>query len=250
MVVNPILIVSFFTRAVVFFRACFLPLYYILFLHLENFIFSRRRKTISRVTYKKKTMSPPAAFVRRASRLLACSSSSSSLTPTTHIAAAGAFNNNNNDIKKREFKTSSSSSVDLGAEAEELGFAPNPKHNQTFAPSDPIFMSQFVYHADFIKSQMKECSSSASMGEKECARMLAQIGGKMRCYYKATTGEFDGLVIYSFPKNHDVHTFEQIVKSSGLIGKMYTTKLMTSEDANTALKAAKDLVDKYGGGGL
>jgi len=194
-------------------------------------------------------MSPPAAFVRRASRLLACSSSSSSLTPTTHIAAAGAFNNNN-DIKKREFKTSSSSSVDLGAEAEELGFAPNPKHNQTFAPSDPIFMSQFVYHADFIKSQMKECSSSASMGEKECARMLAQIGGKMRCYYKATTGEFDGLVIYSFPKNHDVHTFEQIVKSSGLIGKMYTTKLMTSEDANTALKAAKDLVDKYGGGGL
>lgn len=203
-----------------------------------------------RALHKKKTMSPPAAFVRRASRLLACSSSSSSLTPTTHIAAAGAFNNNTN-IKKREFKTSSSSSVDLGAEAEELGFAPNPKHNQTFAPSDPIFMSQFVYHADFIKSQMKECSSSsASMGEKECARMLAQIGGKMRCYYKATTGEFDGLVIYSFPKNHDVHTFEQIVKSSGLIGKMYTTKLMTSEDANTALKAAKDLVDKYGGGGL
>jgi len=196
-------------------------------------------------------MSPPAAFVRRgASRLLACSSSSSSFTVAA--AAAGAFNNNNNNnIIKREFKTSSSSSIDLGAEAEELAFAPNPKHNQTFAPSDPIFMSQFVYHADFIKSQMKECSSSsASMGEKECARMLAQIGGKMRCYYKATTGEFDGLVIYSFPKNHDVHTFEQIVKSSGLIGKMYTTKLMTSEDANTALKAAKDLVDKYGGGGL
>jgi uncharacterized protein with GYD domain len=192
-------------------------------------------------------MSPPAAFVRRASRLLACSSSSSSFT-----AAAGAFNNNNNNNNnnKREFKTSSSSSIDLGAEAEELAFAPNPKHNQTFAPSDPIFMSQFVYHSDFIKSQMKECSSISPHGEKECAKMLAQIGGKMRCYYKATTGEFDGLVIYSFPKNHDVHTFEQIVKSSGLIGKMYTTKLMTSEDANTALKAAKDLVDKYGGGGL
>jgi uncharacterized protein with GYD domain len=194
-------------------------------------------------------MSPPAAFVRRASRLLACSSSSSSFTAAraSTLAAPGAFNN-----IKREFKTSSSSSIDLGAEAEELAFAPNPKHNQTFAPSDPIFMSQFVYHADFIKSQMKDCSSSPALshGEKECAKMLAQIGGKMRCYYKATTGEFDGLVIYSFPKNHDVHTFEQIVKSSGLIGKMYTTKLMPSEDANTALKAAKDLVDKYGGGGL
>lgn len=208
---------------------------------MKNFIFPERRK--ARFL---KTMSPPAAFVRRgASRLFACSSSSSSFTVA---AAAGAFNN----IKKREFKTSSSSSIDLGAEAEELAFAPNPKHNQTFAPSDPIFMSQFVYHSDFIDSQMKECSSSSSSshGEKECAKMLAQIGGKMRCYYKATTGEFDGLVIYSFPKNHDVHTFEQIVKSSGLIGKMYTTKLMTSEDANTALKAAKDLVDKYGGGGL
>ena len=215
---------------------------------LKNFIFSRERRKARFF----KTMSPPAAFVRRgASRLLACSSSSSSFTVAA--AAAGAFNNNNNNnIIKREFKTSSSSSIDLGAEAEELAFAPNPKHNQTFAPSDPIFMSQFVYHSDFIDSQMKECSSSSSYshGEKECAKMLAQIGGKMRCYYKATTGEFDGLVIYSFPKNHDVHTFEQIVKSSGLIGKMYTTKLMTSEDANTALKAAKDLVDKYGGGGL
>ena len=218
-------------------------------LMLKNFIFSRARRRKARFF---KTMSPPAAFVRRgASRLLACSSSSSSFTVAA--AAAGAFNNNNNNnIIKREFKTSSSSSIDLGAEAEELAFAPNPKHNQTFAPSDPIFMSQFVYHSDFIDSQMKECSSSSSYshGEKECAKMLAQIGGKMRCYYKATTGEFDGLVIYSFPKNHDVHTFEQIVKSSGLIGKMYTTKLMTSEDANTALKAAKDLVDKYGGGGL
>ena len=49
-------------------------------------------------------------------------------------------------------------------------------------------------------------------------------------------------------KNHDAHAFEQIVKSSGKIEKMYTTKLMTSEDAELALKAAKELVDKYGGG--
>lgn len=146
----------------------------------------------------------------------------------------------------------------LGAEAEELAFAPNksPKHNQLFAPSDPIFMSQFLYNSAFIKKQMSEASSSSSSnenksgisGEKECAKMLAQIGGHMKSYYKATTGEYDGLVIYSFPKNHDVHTFEQIVKSSGLIEKVYTTKLMTSEDGDVALRAAKELVDKYGGG--
>ena len=131
----------------------------------------------------------------------------------------------------------------LGAEAEELAFAPNksPKHNQLFAPSDPIFMSQFLYNSAFIKKQMSEASSSSSnenksgvSGEKECAKMLAQIGGHMKSYYKATTGEYDGLVIYSFPKNHDVHTFEQIVKSSGLIEKVYTTKLMTSEDGDVA----------------
>ena len=140
----------------------------------------------------------------------------------------------------------------LGAEAEELAFAPNksPKHNQLFAPSDPIFMSQFLYNSAFIKKQMSVCSSNnkSASGEKECAKMLAQIGGHMKSYYKATTGEYDGLVIYSFPKNHDVHTFEQIVKSSGLIEKVYTTKLMTSEDSDVALRAAKELVDKYGGG--
>ena len=135
-------------------------------------------------------------------------------------------------------------------------------------------MSQFAYRSDVIRAQMwsndfegekkgtttKTTTKTNNNGgddgetqhifsqEKECARMLAQIGGTMRAYYKATTGEYDGVVVYSFPKNHDAHAFEQIVKSSGKIEKMYTTKLMTSEDAELALKAAKELVDKYGGG--
>ena len=163
--------------------------------------------------------------------------------------------------------------TDLGAEAEELAFAPSKKHhNQTFGKSDAIFMSQFAYRSDVIRAQMwsndvegekKKKTNTTNGGgggggggddetifsqEKECARMLAQIGGTMRAYYKATTGEYDGVVVYSFPKNHDAHAFEQIVKSSGKIEKMYTTKLMTSEDAELALKAAKELVDKYGGG--
>ena len=193
-----------------------------------------------------------ASFARRAlyssssSPLSCCCSSSRSFVATTiHGVSAGTLSRQTNDP--------------LGAEAEELAFAPNksPKHNQLFAPSDPIFMSQFLYNSAFIKKQMSEASSSSSSndtksggisGEKECAKMLAQIGGHMKSYYKATTGEYDGLVIYSFPKNHDVHTFEQIVKSSGLIEKVYTTKLMTSEDSDVALRAAKELVDKYGGG--
>lgn len=186
-----------------------------------------------------------ASFARRAlsssssSPLSCCCSSSRSFVATTiHGVRAGTLSRQTNDP--------------LGAEAEELAFAPNksPKHNQLFAPSDPIFMSQFLYNSAFIKKQMSEASSNnkSASGEKECAKMLAQIGGHMKSYYKATTGEYDGLVIYSFPKNHDVHTFEQIVKSSGLIEKVYTTKLMTSEDGDVALRAAKELVDKYGGG--
>ena len=160
------------------------------------------------------------------------------------------------------FSTQHATTTDLGAEAEELAFAPSKKHhNQTFGKSDAIFMSQFAYRSDVIRAQMwsndeREKSTKTTDGddetifsqEKECARMLAQIGGTMRAYYKATTGEYDGVVVYSFPKNHDAHAFEQIVKSSGKIEKMYTTKLMTSEDAELALKAAKELVDKYGGG--
>lgn len=185
-----------------------------------------------------------ASFARRAlsssssSPLSCCCSSSRSFVATTiHGVSAGTLSRQTNDP--------------LGAEAEELAFAPNKsKHNQLFAPSDPIFMSQFLYNSAFIKKQMSEASSNnkSASGEKECAKMLAQIGGHMKSYYKATTGEYDGLVIYSFPKNHDVHTFEQIVKSSGLIEKVYTTKLMTSEDSDVALRAAKELVDKYGGG--
>ena len=186
-----------------------------------------------------------ASFARRAlsssssSPLSCCCPSSRSFVATTiHGVSAGTLSRQTNDP--------------LGAEAEELAFAPNksPKHNQLFAPSDPIFMSQFLYNSAFIKKQMSEASSNnkSASGEKECAKMLAQIGGHMKSYYKATTGEYDGLVIYSFPKNHDVHTFEQIVKSSGLIEKVYTTKLMTSEDGDVALRAAKELVDKYGGG--
>ena len=160
------------------------------------------------------------------------------------------------------FSTQHATTTDLGAEAEELAFAPSKKHhNQTFGKSDAIFMSQFAYRSDVIRAQMwsndeREKSTKTTDGddetifsqEKECARMLAQIGGTMRAYYKATTGEYDGVVVYSFPKNHDAHAFEQIVKSSGKIEKMYTTKLMTSEDAELALRAAKELVDKYGGG--
>ena len=188
-----------------------------------------------------------ASFARRAlsssssSPLSVCSSSSrrSFVATTIRGVSAGTLSRQTtNDL--------------LGAEAEELAFAPNksPKHNQLFAPSDPIFMSQFLYNSAFIKKQMSVCSSNnkSASGEKECAKMLAQIGGHMKSYYKATTGEYDGIVIYSFPKNHDVHTFEQIVKSSGLIEKVYTTKLMTSEDSDVALRAAKELVDKYGGG--
>jgi uncharacterized protein with GYD domain len=186
-----------------------------------------------------------ASFARRAlsssssSPLSCCSSSRSIASTTINGVSAGNLLRQTNDP--------------LGAEAEELAFAPNKsKHNQLFAPSDPIFMSQFLYDSEFIKKQMREITNSSSSqnvsGEKECAKMLAQIGGTMKSYYKATTGEYDGVVIYSFPKNHDVHTFEQIVKSSGLIEKVYTTKLMTSEDSDVALRAAKELVDKYGGG--
>ena len=173
--------------------------------------------------------------------------------------------------QQQQQRASFTTTTDLGAEAEELAFAPSKKHhNQTFGKSDAIFMSQFAYRSDVIRAQMWSNDEGEKKGtttkttktnnggddgettifsqEKECARMLAQIGGTMRAYYKATTGEYDGVVVYSFPKNHDAHAFEQIVKSSGKIEKMYTTKLMTSEDAELALKAAKELVDKYGGG--
>jgi uncharacterized protein with GYD domain len=137
--------------------------------------------------------------------------------------------------------------LNLAAELEEHEFAP-PIHGQIFTPADPIFMSQFMYTKEHVKEQLRE-SDKADM-EKECALMLARLGGQLRAYYKATTGEFDGVVIYSFKKNHDVHTFEQIVKSSGIVDRMYTTKLMTSEDARVAMKAAKVLVDKFGSKGL
>ena len=158
----------------------------------------------------------------------------------------------------------------LGAEAEESEFAATAQHKhhtQKFMPSDPIFMTQFTYssgvvkqHMDAIRTKNKNKKSSSSsnseysvdesatklpVGERECAKMLAKLSGTLKCYYKCTTGQFDGVMVYTFPKNHDVHCFEQIIKSSGNVRDMYTTKLMTSDDAKKALTAAKELVESF-----
>ena len=182
----------------------------------------------------------------------------SSNTPPTEEPPKEGF------VFSTRHQNATTTTTDLGAEAEELCVCPSKKHShQTFGKSDAISMSQFAYRSDVIRAQMwsndfvegekkkKKTNTTHGGGDDEtqifsqekesalaCSRRLVAPCGRI---IKPRPRDTAARVVYSFPKNHDAHAFEQIVKSSGKIEKMYTTKLMTSEDAELALKAAKEL---------
>jgi hypothetical protein len=60
------------------------------------------------------------------------------------------------------------------------------------------------------------------------------------------TGEYDGMMIYSLPFNHDVKTFDLVAKASGAFQSMRTTKLISGVDmqgcATQAMEVSSHLV--------
>lgn len=108
-----------------------------------------------------------------------------------------------------------------------------------FEPSEPVFMTQFTWSASATRESLNE--KEPKDAERATARLLGVMGGTLKSYFVSQTGEYDGVVIYSFPKNHDSRTFTTLLKASGKIDKVTTTKLMAFSDAKQCLKAAKEV---------
>ena len=138
---------------------------------------------------------------------------------------------------------------------------------QTFAKSDPIFMSQFLsdviraqmWSNDFVRERrrrpilrMEEEDDEAQIfsREKECAKMLAQIGGTMRAYYKATTGEHDGVVVLlpEEPRRARLRTNRQKFGENRKNVHDETDDERRQRNSRSRRRRSRQMVDKYGGG--
>lgn len=118
------------------------------------------------------------------------------------------------------------------AESEELSYAPTKR--VTFAPAEPTFMTTFTLRRDAVKDAM----ASAEESERTVARLVGMLGGSLKSFYVTQTGSADGVLTYTFPKNHDSRTFTCLLRSVAKFETIDTVKLMTSVDAAQCAKAA------------
>ena len=88
--------------------------------------------------------------------------------------------------------------------------------------------------------------------ERTAVRIVESLGGKVESFFFTVTGDYDGMLVYSLPFNHDVKTFDLVAKASGAFESMRTTKLISSEDmfgcAQQAQEVCSHLIPKTAGG--
>ena len=106
-----------------------------------------------------------------------------------------------------------------------------------FSPTEPTFMTQFT----LARGEAAKRMESAEETERTVARLVGMLGGSMKTFYVSQTGAYDGLVIYTFPKNHDSRTFTCLLRSHAGYDRIETTKLMSSADAAMSARAAKEV---------
>lgn len=106
-----------------------------------------------------------------------------------------------------------------------------------FEPTEPTFMTQFTLNRANAKSTME----GAEDAERLVARLIGMLGGSLKTFYVTQTGAFDGVCVYTFPKNHDSRTFTCLLRSSAGYDRIETTKLMASADAAMCAKAAREV---------
>jgi hypothetical protein len=68
----------------------------------------------------------------------------------------------------------------------------------------------------------------------------------LESYHVTTTGESNVVIVYRFPKNHDVQTLVYSLMASGAYKNQRTTKLMRWSDAAMSLRASRNLFAKGG----
>ena len=170
-------------------------------------------------------------MLRRAcGELLASPSCSAAMRTRAAVAVTAATDDSTAWARTRDGRRTYGTFRD--AESEELTYAPTKR--VTFAPAEPTFMTTFTLRRDAVKDAM----ASAEESERTVARLVGMLGGSLKSFYVTQTGPADGVLTYTFPKNHDSRTFTCLLRSVAKFEAMDTVKLMTSADAAQCAKAA------------
>jgi uncharacterized protein with GYD domain len=82
--------------------------------------------------------------------------------------------------------------------------------------------------------------------KQSAAKLIGLLGGRLESYHVTTTGSSNAVIIYKFPKNHDVQTFIYSLMASGSYKEQHTTKLMRWGDAANSLRVSRKLFEKGG----
>jgi hypothetical protein len=81
---------------------------------------------------------------------------------------------------------------------------------------------------------------------QSAAKIIGLLGGRLESYHVTTTGCANAVMVYKFPKNHDVQTLLYTLMASGSYKEQETTKLMRWSDAARSLRVSRNLYQSGG----
>jgi hypothetical protein len=101
-------------------------------------------------------------------------------------------------------------------------------------------------HPDVVRPRRKKTNNPPRRASQSAAKLIGLLGGRLETYHVTTTGSANAVLVYRFPKNHDVQTLIYALMASGSYKQQTTTKLMRWSDAAMSLRAARNLYNRGG----
>ena len=105
-------------------------------------------------------------------------------------------------------------------------------------------MSHFLIRWRFTPASSKALIAKPQERVRTATALVEGFGGKLHSYY-FVLGEFDGLGICEFADHVSAAAFSMTAASSGGFAHFETTPLLTSHEAEAAMKKAHDTKTSY-----
>ena len=104
----------------------------------------------------------------------------------------------------------------------------------------PFFMHQWNYKDNQVLAMV-----SNPQNRSEVVRLATEaFGGKLHQFFFAF-GQYDGVAITEFPDNETATACLMSIMGQGGVVDIVTTVLMTTEEAQSAMKKAHDVLSPY-----
>ena len=121
----------------------------------------------------------------------------------------------------------------------------NARGALTFHPPSSRRPLRFVSSPNRLRERTANRSRRVRV-RQSAAKLIGLLGGRLETYHVTTTGSSNAVLVYRFPKNHDVQTLVYALMASGSYAAQTTTKLMRWSDAAMSLRAARNLYNRGG----